>query len=130
VPLYEYECPKDGRFEQIRKFSDPPLLACPTCGQPIEKLLSSPAIQFKGSGWYITDYARKGGDGSYAKDSGKDNGTSESGAKDAKSGIGSKDSSSKDSTTKEGTTKDSGSKDGSKSDSPPTSTSSKKNAAS
>jgi putative FmdB family regulatory protein len=71
VPLYEYECKKDGRFELIRKFSDPPVTACPTCGQPIEKLLSSPAIQFKGSGWYITDYARKGGEGA-AKESGKD----------------------------------------------------------
>jgi putative FmdB family regulatory protein len=46
-------------FELIRKFSDPPLAACPTCGGPIEKLLSAPAIQFKGTGWYITDYARK-----------------------------------------------------------------------
>jgi putative FmdB family regulatory protein len=60
LPLYEYECPKDGTFEQIQKFSDPPLVACPTCGGPIEKLLSAPAIQFKGTGWYITDYARKG----------------------------------------------------------------------
>jgi putative FmdB family regulatory protein len=60
VPLYEYECPKDGVFEQMQKFSDPPLSACPKCGSPVEKLLSAPAIQFKGSGWYVTDYARKG----------------------------------------------------------------------
>jgi len=60
VPLYEYECPKDGAFEQMQKFSDPPLAACPKCGGPVEKLLSAPAIQFKGSGWYVTDYARKG----------------------------------------------------------------------
>jgi putative FmdB family regulatory protein len=60
VPLYEYECPKDGTFERMQKFSDPPLTACPTCGGPVEKLLSAPAIQFKGTGWYITDYARKG----------------------------------------------------------------------
>ena len=59
VPLYEYECPKDGTFEQMQKFSDPPLTACPKCGGPIEKLLSAPAIQFKGTGWYVTDYARK-----------------------------------------------------------------------
>ncbi len=45
----------------IRKFSDPPLEACPTCGSAIQKLLSAPAIQFKGTGWYITDYARKDG---------------------------------------------------------------------
>ena len=60
MPLYEYECPKDGAFEQMQKFSDPPLAACPKCGGPVEKLLSAPAIQFKGSGWYVTDYARKG----------------------------------------------------------------------
>jgi putative FmdB family regulatory protein len=73
VPLYEYECAKDGRFERIQKFSDPPLSKCPTCGRAVEKLLSSPAIQFKGSGWYVTDYARKGKDssGKDAKD-GKD----------------------------------------------------------
>ena len=63
MPLYEYECPKDGTFEQIHKFSDPPLKACPTCGGPIEKLASAPAIQFKGTGWYVTDYAKKSGGG-------------------------------------------------------------------
>jgi putative FmdB family regulatory protein len=60
VPLYEYECPKDGVFERMQKFSDPPLTACPKCGSPVEKLVSAPAIQFKGTGWYVTDYARKG----------------------------------------------------------------------
>jgi putative FmdB family regulatory protein len=60
MPLYEYECEKCAhRFEQIRRFSDPPLETCPVCGGPVRKLMSSPAIQFKGSGWYITDYARK-----------------------------------------------------------------------
>ena len=62
MPLYEYQCEACGqRFELIRKFSDPPLDACTLCGKgPVTRLLSSPAIQFKGSGWYITDYARKG----------------------------------------------------------------------
>jgi len=61
MPLYEYECEACGKhFELIRKFSDPPVDTCFTCGGPVRKLLSSPAIQFKGSGWYITDYARKG----------------------------------------------------------------------
>jgi putative FmdB family regulatory protein len=66
VPLYEYLCPHCGRFETIRKFSDPLLTDCPTCGRAVEKLASAPAIQFKGTGWYITDYARKssGGDAS------------------------------------------------------------------
>jgi len=60
MPLYEYECESCGkRFELIRKFSDPPVETCFTCGGPVHKLLSSPAIQFKGTGWYITDYARK-----------------------------------------------------------------------
>ena len=62
MPLYEYECDACGqRFEVIRKFSDPPLDACTLCTRgPVRRLLSSPAIQFKGSGWYITDYAQKG----------------------------------------------------------------------
>ena len=66
MPLYEYECRVCGnRFEQIQKFSDPPVEVCPKCGErAVEKLLSSPAIQFKGSGWYITDYARKNAGGS------------------------------------------------------------------
>lgn len=61
MPLYEYRCANCGRtFELIQKFSDPPAEHCPSCGKgPVEKLLSSPAIQFKGTGWYITDYARK-----------------------------------------------------------------------
>ena len=85
MPLYEYQCPKDGTFELVRKFSDPPLAACPTCGGPIEKLVSAPAIQFKGSGWYITDYARKstGGEAAGKKDGdGKDAGTKDTGSKD------------------------------------------------
>ena len=65
MPLYEYECETCGkRFERIQKFSDPPVAECPTCGGPVKKLVSSPAIQFKGSGWYITDYSQKGKAGS------------------------------------------------------------------
>lgn len=61
MPLYEYECLKCGtRFEEIRKFSDPPLSKHAGCGGKVRKLLSAPAIQFKGTGWYITDYARAG----------------------------------------------------------------------
>ena len=59
MPLYEYQCDVCGRFEVIRKFSDPPLETCPTCGAAVRKLFSSPAIQFKGSGFYITDYPKK-----------------------------------------------------------------------
>src|SRR3954452_24237381 len=62
MPLYEYRCDACGhQFEKIQRFSDDPISVCPNCGAgPVVKLLSSPAIQFKGSGWYITDYARKG----------------------------------------------------------------------
>ena len=61
MPLYEYQCEACAhRFEQIRRFSDPPLASCPECGGAVRKLVSSPAIQFKGTGWYVTDYARQG----------------------------------------------------------------------
>jgi putative FmdB family regulatory protein len=80
LPLYEYQCARCGRFERMQKFSDPILSECPTCGGPVEKLLSAPAIQFKGSGWYVTDYARKG--------SGKDAGSREGGGEAKDSGAG------------------------------------------
>ena len=74
MPLYEYKCEACGnRFEKIVKFSDPPLEACPTCGGKVEKLLSSPAFQFKGSGWYITDYAKKSSPDSSSGKSASDN---------------------------------------------------------
>jgi len=92
VPLYEYECPKDGTFEKIQKFSDPPLKKCPTCGGPVERLLSAPAIQFKGTGWYITDYARKGDSGGGKKDGGKSTSDSSESSKDSSSSSSSSDS--------------------------------------
>lgn len=62
LPLYEYQCKKCNHlFERIRKFSDPPLTVCPKCQGEVEQLISPPAIQFKGSGWYVTDYAHKSG---------------------------------------------------------------------
>jgi putative FmdB family regulatory protein len=83
MPLYEYECQTDGsRFEVIQKFSDPPVEVCPSCGGPVRRLISSPAIQFKGSGWYITDYAKKS-----STDAGKD-------SKDSKASSATSDSSS------------------------------------
>ena len=60
MPLYEYLCKKCGhRFERIQKFSDRPVKKCPECGGAVEQVLSAPAVQFKGSGWYVTDYAKK-----------------------------------------------------------------------
>lgn len=60
MPLYDYQCKKCGhRFEKIQKFSDPEIKKCPECGGEVERLISAPAVQFKGSGWYVTDYAKK-----------------------------------------------------------------------
>jgi putative FmdB family regulatory protein len=60
LPLYEYHCKKcHSLTERIQKFSDDPLTVCPHCGGELEQLLSVPAVQFKGSGWYVTDYAKK-----------------------------------------------------------------------
>jgi len=84
LPLYEYECEKCGRFEKIQKFSDKRLRKCPTCQGPVERLLSAPAIQFKGSGWYVTDYAKKSGVPAKG-DSKGDTGTKESKSDSSKS---------------------------------------------
>ena len=106
MPLYEYECDSCGwRFELIQKFSDQLASECPTCGGPVHKLLSAPAIQFKGSGWYVTDYAQKGqadtapardGSGDASKssasgspDDGKDAGSSKSGSAKPSAAAGS-----------------------------------------
>jgi putative FmdB family regulatory protein len=73
MPLYEYKCDRCNEvFEVMQKFSDEPLSVHDNCGGSLEKLLSSPAIQFKGSGWYVTDYARKSG--SPAKSNGESSG--------------------------------------------------------
>ena len=103
MPLYEYQCDACGhRFEVIRKFSDEPLEGCPKCGGHIQKLISAPAFAFKGSGWYVTDYAKKDPGAGGKSDDGKE-GSSEKDSKgreakdkDAKD----KDVKDKDSTTK------------------------------
>lgn len=71
MPIYEYDCPKCGKFELIRKFSDPPVKKCPTCKKAVKKLMSNTSFQLKGSGWYITDYARKGSSGPSSEGSSK-----------------------------------------------------------
>ncbi|HKD85967.1 MAG TPA: zinc ribbon domain-containing protein [Terriglobales bacterium] len=84
MPLYEYQCKKcHSLTERIQKFSDPPLTTCPHCGGELEQLLSAPAVQFKGSGWYVTDYARgsskgksKDGNGSVSASSSEGEGKS------------------------------------------------------
>src|SRR5262249_38852103 len=104
MPLYEYQCEACGRrFERIQKFSDPPVEVCPTCGGKVNKLVSSPAFQFKGTGWYITDYSRKdkgetSGSSGSASDKGGDSASSRSGdsgqTADAKPAASGKDSAS------------------------------------
>jgi putative FmdB family regulatory protein len=77
MPLYEYECSACGhRFELIQRFADPPAETCVACGKgPVHKLLSAPAVHFKGTGWYVTDYAKKSGAAAVKTDAGpKDEG--------------------------------------------------------
>jgi len=83
MPLYEYQCRKCGhRFERIQRFSDPMVKECPECGGAVEQLLSAPAVQFKGSGWYVTDYRQKPASQSGSSDSGAKSGAGDdSGAK-------------------------------------------------
>ena len=84
MPLYEYQCRKCAhRFERIQKFSDQHVKKCPECGGAVEQVLSAPAVQFKGSGWYVTDYARKGpaGDAKKSEAAGKATAEKSSGEK-------------------------------------------------
>ena len=84
MPIYEYKCKKcHHRFEKIQKFSDPLVKKCPDCGGPVEQVLSAPAVQFKGSGWYVTDYAKKSGS-SASSSNGDSAGKDSTGKKDEK----------------------------------------------
>ena len=76
MPLYEYQCQNCGKkTEVIQRFDDAPLAACPSCGGEVKKLISSPAFQFKGTGWYVTDYAgKKAGGPEKSKSEGKGDG--------------------------------------------------------
>jgi putative FmdB family regulatory protein len=91
MPLYEYECKKCGhRFEKILKFSDKPMKKCPDCGGAVEQLISAATVQFKGAGWYVTDYAMKGTTSS-SKSSEGDSGSKDT-SKESKESKDSKDS--------------------------------------
>jgi putative FmdB family regulatory protein len=115
VPLYEYACLKCGRHtDKIEPVAGPHLKKCPHCGGKVESVITAPAIKFRGSGWYVNDYAAKpsGGDGSKSEGTaGKTGDSKESSSKDS----GSKDSGSKESSSKESSGKDSGSKESSSS---------------
>jgi putative FmdB family regulatory protein len=85
VPLYEYKCEGCGEtFEVIQKFSDEPLTVHEKCGGPVHRLLSAPAFQFKGSGWYATDYA-KGNSSSPAKHDSSEKGSGDASKTETKS---------------------------------------------
>ncbi|PYX59695.1 MAG: transcriptional regulator [Acidobacteria bacterium] len=108
MPLYEYECKKcHHRFERIQKFSDRMVKKCPDCGGPVEQMISAPAVQFKGSGWYVTDYAKK----SSAQSSSDGSGTDSKKEDKPKSESSSKEGSSKEGSSKEVSSKESGSKE-------------------
>ena len=114
MPLYEYECDAcGGRFEIIQKFSDAPPDACKKCGKgPVRRLLSSPAIQFKGTGFYITDYAKKGSSDATTPAGKTDTAKTESSSSDtaaAKSDTAKSDTSKSDSSKSATTKSDSGS---------------------
>src|SRR5947207_14129665 len=96
MPLYEYQCKKCGhRFEKIQKFSDKMVKKCPECGGQVEQMISAPAVQFKGSGWYVTDYAKK------STSQGSSSGDSSSKEKEKKDDKSKSDGGSKDSSAKE-----------------------------
>jgi putative FmdB family regulatory protein len=113
MPLYEYECKKCGhRFEKIQLYSAKMVKKCPECGGQVEQMISAPAVQFKGSGWYVTDYAKKSSSpGSSGDSSSKDKKDDKSKSDSAKSDSSSKDSSAKDSSSKESSSKESSSKE-------------------
>jgi putative FmdB family regulatory protein len=85
MPIYEYKCENGHVFDVIQKMTDEPLRECQECGAPAARVLSAPAIHFKGSGFHNTDYGTKRGGGNGGSDSGGDSGGSESGSSDSKS---------------------------------------------
>lgn len=102
MPTYEYRCPDGHTFEVFQSMAEDPITKCQVCGKPVERVFHAPAVHFKGSGFYTTDYARKGaGQGSSEK------GSLESGSSES----GSKDSSAKESSLKNGGEKSSSSSD-------------------
>jgi putative FmdB family regulatory protein len=103
MPLYEYKCGSCGDvFEVIQKFSDEPLTVHEKCGGPLERLVSAAALQFKGTGWYVTDYARK--NGAPKSDSERKSGTESKSGSEGKKTEGTKTDSSTPSTPSSGST--------------------------
>jgi putative FmdB family regulatory protein len=81
MPIYEYRCERCGDFEEMQRMSDPPLAKCPKCKRKVRRLISSTSFQLKGTGWYVTDYAKSGSSGAAngsKKDAGGDTAKSDS----------------------------------------------------
>lgn len=85
MPIYEYDCQKCGTFETTQRITDKQLAKCPTCKGKVRKLISNTSFQLKGTGWYVTDYARKGKSDDAKSDSSKSDGASKPGASESKS---------------------------------------------
>jgi putative FmdB family regulatory protein len=92
VPIYEYKCDNGHVFDVMQRMSDEPLTKCTECGAPAVRVLHSPAVHFKGSGFYNTDYGKKkgGGNGAGSSSEGKDSGGSDSKSSDSSSSADSK----------------------------------------
>ncbi|HEY3306620.1 MAG TPA: zinc ribbon domain-containing protein [Candidatus Binatia bacterium] len=99
MPIYEYHCDKCGTFEATQKITDKPLARCPTCKGKVKKLISNTSFQLKGTGWYITDYARKDNKSPSDKAANGDKAATAETKSDGKAGAGS-DGGKKDSTEK------------------------------
>jgi len=95
MPIYEYQCPKCGTFETTQRITEKPLNKCPTCKGKVKKLISNTSFQLKGTGWYVTDYARKGQGDSKGENGAK--ASSESKSSESKTTSESKTESKKDS---------------------------------
>ncbi len=118
MPLYEYECDAcQHRFEVIQKYSDPLVAICPNCGGHVRKLMSSPAIQFKGTGWYITDYAKKEGPSASSIEAKSDQASANSKEGSQEGSKGGSKETSKDGSAKNGGASDSGQRGASEKDS-------------
>jgi len=108
MPIYEYRCEKCGEFEYSQRITDPALQRCPTCKRKVRRLISNTSFQLKGSGWYVTDYARAGGKDKEKK--GSKDGGSESASSSSTSETSSKSEGSKSEGSKSGETTKSESK--------------------
>jgi putative FmdB family regulatory protein len=113
MPIYEYRCEKGHTFDVMQSMSDDPLTVCEVCGAPVQKVLHAPAVHFKGSGFYTTDYGKKkaaagGGDSKKTESNGSSGGSDSGSSSDSSSSTSSDGSKSKKSESKSGSSSKSG----------------------